>query len=319
MKTTTCGAVPHLDLGPVLALVPALWGEWDQLRFAPGGEVLDPLTGGTRPELRLTGGAHRQPGASYLVTLPPTAPPDGAVRPAPGSSSTATPTEVAVVVERDDGRTLDLSLRGSEGHWTAEVAVARGLVPRVELTARIDIRGLLRAEGQSGCVAALVGSSLQVTAMVDAAPLEGRGSQAAEATVRVRRVRAHGAVAVTPRPGRWDVTGDATLRGRGLGRVVLAVAGGWIRRTIDRQAVAFWAAVAEGEDDRRAELEQLEAEVAVAGGPGPFVRRALWDPTFDPTTDDAASGQPATRSSREAVTALTKRSRSGTPSRSSER
>lgn len=259
----------RLDLAPARDLLPALWAEWDGLRFAPGGEVVDPVGGGTRATLRLVEGQHRRPGASYLATVP---------------------TEMRIDLHGDDGTTVRATLTAPADRWSADVVVGRGPGARVEATVRIDLRAVLRSGCGAGCIGGLLGRRAAIEATGDTGGVAG--------TFGTSRFRGRGRVTVVPRVARWEVEGLVKLHGRGLGRLVLAVAGGRIRRDIDDEAARFWASAETWAADREAELAELAADTAAAGGPAPFVRRALWDPTFRPPSIRRLVDPPPTTGAR---------------------
>ncbi|HMJ77989.1 MAG TPA: hypothetical protein VK507_18550 [Iamia sp.] len=319
MQITTDGSVRRLDLGPARALAPALWAEWDGLRFASSGEAVDPLTGGSRTQVRLVAGHHRQPGASYVVTLPPPPPPAGAPRRRRRRDPVPEPTELHIGLHRDDGREVSVTITDPAGHWSADVVVRRERLPRVEVTARADLPAIQRDQDRSGCAAGLLGSGARLHATVDGDTLD-RGGDLLAISMRTSRFRLRAQAAVAARGPRWEGHGHLTLRGRGLGRVVLTVGRARLRRALDEEARSWWAGADQWAAEREAELARLATDVADAGGPEPFVRRAVWDPTFRPPSVAGWVGpQPATRTSREATTAATKRSRTAGGTRSRER
>lgn len=281
MRTSTTGRLLRVDTGPVLDLLPALWAEWDELRFDDNGRVVDPLTGTARPHLQLVEGQHGRPGASYLVTPPPSDD-NGSKDEDQDKDDEAPPPFLAVLGNVDRGRAR-ARLSSVDDTWTADVVVDRGRTPRAEVGATVDLAGLLRQGATPGCLAGLVGRRARVEATVDVATLVER-SRADTVTVTVRTRRLRGAATLRARPtgDAWEVDGTLSVTGRGLGRLAVAVVGGRLRRAVDDEAARFWAEEAgTWSRDRRAEVTALAEAVATEGGARPFVRRALWDPTHD--------------------------------------
>jgi hypothetical protein len=118
--------------------------------------------------------------------------------------------------------------------------------------------------------------------MIDLTTLERRGGPLLRADGRANRFRSDARLTVDPTLCRWKVEGAARLRARGLGRLVLLLGGRRIRQAVRAALDEAWASVDASAEETGAEVRQLAAAVEEAGGPEAFVRRALWDPTFDP-------------------------------------
>lgn len=314
MKIRTAGELRRVDLGSIVALLPALREEWAELTFSPGGPVINPVTGTAASSIALLDGRHRQPGALYRVrvTAPTLDLPENrraefekesrklsrrnAKREAWDDHFTrrrqalvqvgVKERHLAARLREDTGRTLAFSLTDENEHWTIDIDIVmeHGSLPRVLLSGRADLRALLRAEGTPGCIAGFFGGAGTGTGTFGLAALERRGRMI-EAEVRAHRVRGSGRVDVRTSTTTWAVDGEGVLRARGLARPIMWFAGRHFRDRIEATLAEFWA----GSDSRMADvgsqMVRLRTAMAMEGGPAPFVHRVLWDESFNPGLD----------------------------------
>jgi hypothetical protein len=86
----------------------------------------------------------------------------------------------------------------------------------------------------------------------------------------------------------WNADGAVSLRARGLGRLVMLVVGGRLRRRIEEWLEQLWRISDQRMADSEAALRELAGMTEREGGAAAFVRRALWDPHFDPRPPSAS-------------------------------
>jgi hypothetical protein len=251
--------------------------EWANLRFDASGAVIDPITGGSRRGLRLTEGRHREPGSRYaaIIETPSDELPEG-------------PRTVLVVLNQDDDRLLGATVIDERQGWAADVEIHHGPLPHVDVTGRLDLAALLEDERTPGWLARLFGRTATGRAALDLAALDEHGATLLDADARTRRFRGRARLGVDSSITTWAVEGHLALRGRGLGRLVLLVAGSPIRRRVDAAMQGFWERSGQWVTQVEKDLVEVASLVEGEGGAGPFVRRALWDPHFDPRPPGAS-------------------------------
>lgn len=277
MRLGTRGSVRRIDLSPALDLIGPLLREWANLRFDASGAVIDPTTGGSRRNLRLTEGRHREPGSRYaaIIETPSEELPEG-------------PRTVLVVLNQDDAWLLGATFIDERLGWAADVEVHHGPLPHVDVTGRLDLAALLEDESTPGWLARLFGKTATGRAALDLAALDEHGDTLLDADARTSRFRGRARLGVDSSITTWAVEGRLALRGRRLGRLVLLVAGLPIRRRVDAAMQHFWKRSGQWVTQVEKNLVEIASLVEGEGGPGPFVHRALWDPHFDPRPPGAS-------------------------------
>lgn len=293
MRFQTVGHLRRVDLGPIIDLLPALRDEWANLRFGRDGRLINPLTDDTVDVLALVDGRHRQGGATYRITVtsPELELPEERRAEFEKEARGGTQQEhVTASLREDSARKLSFALSNDDEHWTVDLNVEHGRLPKVELAGRVDVTASLRVDGTPGWLAALLGGTGHGSAMLDFGTLE-RGGRAIEAGGAANRFRGRARIDVQTSVTRWTVVGDGTLRARGLGRLVLLFAGSRIRRSIERSFAAFWASSESHASELEKEISWLQRAIDEEGGPAPFVRRALWDDDFDRGLGAVRSGR----------------------------
>lgn len=300
MRLKTSGSVRRIDLQAAQQLLPPLVDEWARLTFGPDGAVVNPITGGPHTALVLVEGRHRQAGTRYAVTIEtPTieVPPDPG--PEAGGSADddlrriqelrrreagitvgAERTTLAVVVRADDSRRLAVTVGDEGGNWSVEVDIEHGPLPRIELVGRVDLTALVRGAGAPGCLAGFLGGPAHGTATIDPSALAGGRGTLLDATGSMKRFGGTARAEVETSSRAWRVDGAVSVRASGLGRIALLVAGRRVRRQAAQALQQCWESsetwIGGVEDD----LRELSSEIERAGGPEPFVHRALWDADY---------------------------------------
>lgn len=291
MRIQTAGDLRRVDVAPLLGLLPALRDEWRDLHFDVSGCAIDPLVGDPTTSLTLLGGRHRQRGARYQIAVAtPAAGPSErdsssrSWRSTSGSASAETARarhRLVATLRDDDARQLAFSLSDETEHWIVDVVIRHAYLPSVEVSGRVDLTALLRANGTPGCLGALFGGKGGGNGVLDLGAIE-RGGAAIEAEGRANRFQARVGLEVRPSATSWAVIGAGTLRARGLGRPVLWFAGPRLRRHIGHLLAEFWESAGSRMSDLEHEMARLQAAIDDEGGPRPFIQRALWDDDFDP-------------------------------------
>jgi hypothetical protein len=318
MRFETAGELRRVDLASIIDVLPALRDEWAGLRFDRDGRLINPLTGDTVAALTLLDGRHRQPGAVYRLTV--TSPKlelpeerraefekearklskrnakqerwnDHFARRRKASVRVGTEEErFAATLREDNARRLAFSLSHEDDHWTVDVVVDHGRLPKVELNGHVDLTASFKADGTPGFLASILGGTGGGTAVVDLRTFE-RGGPIVDAEARANRFRGSARLEVRTSATRWAVSGDGTLRARGLGLPVLWFAGRRVRRSVDRSLAEFWASSESQMGELEKELSGLRTGIEDEGGPAPFVLRALWDKDFDPGSESLRRGR----------------------------
>lgn len=303
-------------MSPAIDLLPALRDEWASLQFGRDGALVNPLTQEPVSSVLLLDGRHRQPGARYRITV--TTPKldlpeerraefekesrklsqrnarqdawnDYFARRREASAQVGTDEHRLTATLRDDTpQTLAFTLADDSEHWTVEVDIEHRRLPIVCLSGTLDLTAVLEADGTPGCVAGILGGAGDGTATFDFATLESDG-RSIDAHGRANRFRGSLHLETRTSATQWALVGKGALHPRGLARPILWFAGTRIRRSIHHSLAEFWT---EGEFWMRqldAEMHRLRAAIEEEGGPGPFVRRALWDDDFDSGLDSLRS------------------------------
>lgn len=255
----------------MLELLPPLRDEWTRLRFDSSGRVTNPLTGEEQETLMLIEGRHRQPAARYRVTVPERS---GPVASGGGSC--------LMTLHHDDEHRLTFTLSQEHERWSVDVDLHHGDRPRVVLVGRLDLGAALEADGTPGCLARLVAGPTGTTVTLDLGALEGPSSPLVVADGHADRLHADGRIDVGASGRRWRVDGEAAVRGRGLGRLVLLLARRRVRRSVEHGVESFRDRADEWISEVERDVERVRSAVEREGGPEAFVHRTLWDPAFDP-------------------------------------
>lgn len=271
MRFRSAVDVRRIDVEPVLELLSPLRDEWTRLRFDASGRVVNALNGEAQQTLVLSEGRHRQPAARYRVTVP-----ERYGRAAAGDDS------CLVTLHHDDEHRLTFTVSQEHERWSVDVDLHHGSRPRVVLVGRLDLRAVLEADGTPRGLAGLVTGPTGVTVTVDLGALEGPSSPLVIADGHANRFHADGRIDVGASGRRWRVDGEAGVRGRGLGRLVLLLARRRVRRGVERGVESFRGRADEWISEVERDVEQLRSSVEREGGPEAFVHRTLWDPVFDP-------------------------------------
>jgi hypothetical protein len=308
VRFESSGDLRRLDLTSVVGLLPALRDEWAGLQFDRDGRLLNPLTGDTAAALTLVGGRHRQPGATYRITVtsPKLELPQGrraefeaeareltrhraqaeqwkehAARRREASVQVRTQQEhFAASVREDNAHRLAFSVSDEPTTWTVDVDVEHGRLPKVDLDGQIDLTAVIQADGTPGCLAGLLGGTGRGAAVLELGALE-RGGQVVRANGRANRFRGSAKVDMQASATTWTVAGTGSLRARGLGRLVLWLAGRRIRGSIDRSVAELWTKGETRTIEMEQQLSRLRDAIETDGGSAPFVHRAIWDKGFD--------------------------------------
>ncbi|MEO5840104.1 MAG: hypothetical protein ABIQ73_27345 [Acidimicrobiales bacterium] len=260
MRATTAGVLRRIDLTPAIDLLPELFQQWNELHFDQSGEVLDAPPGTALSRLVLVEGRHRQADSRYVVTLDE---------------------PVVVTLKHDDSYTIAATISDERRRWAVDVEIGRARLPTIDLAIRVDLVAATSTDGTPGRMSRLLGESGEGRATIDLRPIEGKGGTLVDAHGRMNRFRGTARGEVDTGAENWSVDAAVSVRGRGLGRVVMLLAGRRVRRHFEHRFEQFWRT----SDARiiRAEraLQHLAAAVQREGGEGPLVRRALRDPDFD--------------------------------------
>ena len=308
MRLNARAELQRVDLGPLSDLLPALREEWAALAFDASGRLLNPLTGEVDHTVQLTSGRHRQVGAVYRIKL--TSPrldlPDHRevefAREARRLTRSGAKQEqwddhflrrreasvrvgvdeqlLSVTLEEDSSRRLAGSVSEEGAPWAVRLELDDRRWPTVHLDGEVDLTAVMREEGAPGCVAASFGGIAQMTARLDSGCLDG-GGRVLEVEGQARRFRGRLHLDLDITSELMVADGAAVLRGRGLGRLVLWFVGGSLRKGGDRSLKAFFGTAAEKARDLQEQMLRLRARVLREGGEAEFVRRFLWDESFD--------------------------------------
>ncbi|MFV0252648.1 MAG: hypothetical protein ACK5H2_04860 [Beutenbergiaceae bacterium] len=282
MQFRTSGALAKVDLSPVLALIPPLWTEWANLKFDRTGGLVNPLTGTVLEMPTLVEGQHRRPGACYRFTVvtqgeefpagqpPGTAPPQVVIR-----SHT-----VEATLRADTAQALTFALRDPSGTWTGDLTIRRTRLPIIEFSGSTPVEAHLEQDIPAWIVR-VFGKTLAGGFRADLGAVE-QDLQAVTGTLTMGRSSASLTVDVHPQLEQWSVDTRATLQGRGLARLPLWLFRARIRAAVDQALATFWSQTATRMRDLDVALVELTADIDAAGGPAPFLHRALWDSDFTP-------------------------------------
>lgn len=310
MRFETSGELLRLDLDPVAELVPAMRDEWAGLRFDERGRLVNPVTGDALDAVALVDGRHRQVGATYRITVTsPTLdlPPDRrtafereARRLGRRNTSAEQWREHAArrrdalvpvgskqaryfaTIREDNGHKLAVTVSHERRRWTVEADVEHLVgLPKVALRGHVDLTGWLKDEGMPRLLAAILGGKAHATVTVGPEALE-RGGALLEAEGSANRFGGEARLDSRTSMTAWHLSGNSTIRTRGLGRLVLRLAGRRVRDRIEQSVADFWASSDATMRSVQEELLSLRAATDVEGGPAPFARRLLWDRNFDP-------------------------------------
>ena len=312
MRFTTSGDLRRVDLSPFVELLPALREEWAGLKFDRDGQVLNALSGEPVTSFALVEGRHRQPGAQYRATVmtPKYDLPDSrraefeeelrnlsrrnadqeawddhvARR---SQASVRVGTEVQLLTARlreDSSRRLRFSLSGQQERWTVDVDLESGRLPRIRISATLDLTAQLEDDGVPGCLSSFLGGIGKGAGTVDLATTE-RDGRAVEMEGRANRFRGSLQVDVRTSASKWAIDGRGTLGARGMARPILWFAGRRIRRSIEKSLADFWLESEAKMNDLDRGIRRLRAAIAEEGGAAPLVRRSLWDENYDPGLD----------------------------------
>jgi hypothetical protein len=295
-------------LSPVVELLPPLREEWAGLEFDPGGRLLNGLTREPVASFALLDGRHRQAGARYRTTI--TTPKydlpeerraefekesrklsqrnakqeawsDHFARRRAASIQVGTEEQLLTLTLRDDSsRRLAFAVSDETEHWTVEVDLEHGRLPKVHISGTLDLTARLKADGTPGCLSGIFGGTGAGTASLDLATVERDGSLLV-AEGQANRFKGNAGIDVRTSPTTWAVDGKGVLRARGLARPIMWFAGRRVRRSIDESLAEFWTDSESHMRDLDREIQRLRAAVTEEGGAAPFVRRALWDEDFD--------------------------------------
>jgi hypothetical protein len=224
--------------------------------------VINPITAERHVSFVLVDGRHRDIGSRYSVTVDRTT--------------------TLLVLKRDDERHISATVVDEHGRWVVDVDVTRGRLPQVELEGRVDLTAVIRDEGTPGCLASVLGGPGVGRAVIDLTALDGRRDSSVDVSGRANRFRGAARADLHTTTTTWNVDGALSLRARGLGRVVVLVVGRRLRRSIEEWLEQLWRTSDERMADSQAALRELAGMTEREGGAAAFVRRALWDPHFDP-------------------------------------
>ncbi|MCL3817062.1 hypothetical protein [Aeromicrobium wangtongii] len=289
MRFSTSGSLRRIDVSLLASAIEALRDEWAALRFGTDGVLVNPVTGAPYPDLRLVEGRHRAPGARYeVVTRTPALEPNpvndqrGAISVPTGVTETTS----TVVLRTDDSRHLAVTIGDARELWTVDVDMTHARLPRFDVAGRFDATAMIAAEGVPGCLSRLLGGVADGTATVDLAAIERRRrSTLAQASGRFNRFRGSGSVSVKTSARTWEVSARATVRGKGLARLVMPFVAGRLRRAFDDEAATFWDDTARRVDDAARELARIEDLVATEGGVGTVIHRLMWEEGYGDRLD----------------------------------
>ena len=305
----TSGEFRRLDIAPVIDLLPTLREEWAGLTFDRDGILLNPLTSRPLNAFSLVSGRHRQVGAIYRITTTQPVielPDDRRVefdeearrlrhnkadqsersdywrRRSAASVRVGTKEEhYKIVLRNDDPGSLAFTMSDERDQWTADVEIDHARLPSVKLRGEVDLTAALRAQRTPGCVAGLLGGTAGGHATLDASALELSG-RAVDARGRANRFRGAVRVDVRSSATRWTVSGQAEVHAKGVARLVLWVAGRWVRKRIESALEDFWTSSEARMTDLESDIARLRSAIASEGGAVAFVHRWLWDDHFDP-------------------------------------
>ncbi|MCP3877262.1 MAG: hypothetical protein GY701_02540 [Sulfitobacter sp.] len=277
VELTGRGTVSRFDLDGLWSLLPVLREEWANLEFTSSGSVTNPFTAEPLDTLVLLDRRHRQPGAEYSMT--PATPTDAAGSGPEGAEVTA----FRLRLDVDDHRQLRVLVIDPDKGWSAQVTLAHGADPQLEIAFRANLNAVMANQGETSTAAKLLfGGKATADATLDTAALRGQSGDLASVSGQVNRFPFRAHLTVDSSPALWDLDFGATIEARRLGRILVLLAGGQLRREIT-SGFAGLAARWDGHvTDLRSGIQDLEAAIGSAGGPEQFVHRWLWDPTFNP-------------------------------------
>lgn len=272
MKIQTTFPVESIDLTPLTRLVFPLWGQWDSLRFAADGTLLNGMTGDQIPHFRLVDGQHKRTGSTYAVVTPALDPdrPD-----APQSIANF------VRLQKDDRHILEVSVLPEKSHadrYSGSGQLNKLAWPSAEVT------GTVRHSGVSSnpLVRSSVGTGTELSGRFDSEILQaGNDGQVASGTWRAGRFGGTGSVDVRQTSAEWrEATVTASLTGRGIFRPLVFIFSPLLRR-LARPIIADMHADFTGEfPNLRLDLADIEAATKTDADARLFVHRLLWEPGF---------------------------------------
>jgi hypothetical protein len=259
LRSRGATTVDAVDTKLLVAAVPELIKRWRALEFHRG-MVID-RDGRRREGLQVESGTHPRAGTRYRVVTDPQAPSAGtvpAVRGAPGPADQSTAPlpadEVHVDVIADD---LDrIGLRFTNPEQVTDVELRRPLKPdRVTARTVVHIDEMWPFRGDV---------TVDVRLDLAALPHPDQRSDEPQLVVDVRhpRLRASVKVLVNAVGGRWDVSFDVAITGRGLSRLLFRPGVPFIGRTLRRE-------MAEAIDQLPGQVVAFNRELGRLTGPAP--------------------------------------------------
>lgn len=269
MKAKTSGRLRRLDLRQVIELIPSFRAELEQLNFDQSGALINPLSHEVVPQLRLLDGQHRSAGARYEILIE-------------SSETNSPPQRLVLTTHADDEHHFALSVNDAAETWRVDADLQHGRLPAIDLDGTINLTQLIHNQGVPGCLAWLLGGTGGGHASIDFTTLERRGGRLLEAHGRANRFRGAAVATTKNSASEWNVTGRLKVSGRGLGRIVLLIFSGRLRRAIDSAIEDFWQDAELWPAEWAAQTRQLTAAVEQVDEYQEFIHRSLWDRTFDP-------------------------------------
>ncbi len=295
MKIGTTFPIESVDLTPLTKLVFPLWGQWDSLRFAADGTLLNGMTGDEIPHFHLVDGQHRKAGSTYAVIVSEMDP-DRADDPPRAYALFAR-------LEKDDRHNLGMSVLPEKDHpsrYSGSGQLEKRAWPKGEGKATITHSHL----PSNLLVRFSVGTEIEIEGRFDTAVLQpGEGGQLAHGTWCAGRFGGIGSIDVQQTSDDWrDVTVDVSLTGRGIFRPLVFIFSPVLRR-LAKSVLNDMQADFTGEfPNLHLDLADIAAATTTDNDARLFVHRLLWEEGFS----DAAF-LPRSAVSEEVQAALTQR------------
>ena len=301
VKINSQGRFPVVDLTIVNDLIAAAIAEWDSLAFR-NRLVVNPRTDAAAELLQLTAGEHRVAGSTYraaievpILELPPdrveeferrandlTRSTEQAVHDRYHADRSAamvmagTRTEVVdinLVADTDTQLALAFTYANA---GSGQLELDRGS-PRAAFSTAIDLSAIATSQGQGALMRWLLGGRADLNGRMSLDPLlRPVPDVVGSVSGTVNRFAISGAAKATTIGSDWDITIDAELKGKGLGKVATGLAGRKIRKEIEKQLAVFWRQASIHSVQLGGELAELRAEVDRVGGPQDFIRQLLY-------------------------------------------
>lgn len=310
MRIRRTEQLPYYDLTVPLAVAPALHDMWASLRFDP--YLRNPERDEPVEAFELASGRHRQAGAVYrwhsVRTVVEEAERDTAIFDAElnrlkksepsreamrefherrqanrleNGVTVEVPHVVEVLLLRDNLNTIAGRLGHDDDAWQVDVETRVSETPSVSVVGDARLSEFAARQGlKPGCLARWVGGKADGTIEVHSGSLFSGGT-VVEGRGRANRFRAEVLLTADRTDGGWLADLDLRIRAKGLGRLVLLVFGGRLRRHIESSIDQAVAALHEHHDLGSRRLDAMSTFVDANGGIRRMLDDRLWDDPDD--------------------------------------